>query len=121
MIFFVLFYSSILLNTTLSPISCDNSNFDEEISNIFINVTLGKKNYKKRKEIISISSPQIFSCDSKIKKNIILLSCEALTDFNYLKNQYNFDVPDPIEEFPETVLLLVTKGYVPWSTSKNVP
>ena len=79
-------------------IFCDISKIDKKISNIFINVILGGNNHKKGKEIISISAPQIFKGDLHLKKNIIILSCEALTDFKYLKNQYGFDVPRPVSE-----------------------
>ena len=49
----------------------------------------------------SISNPQ-FYCTKKIKKNILLLSMESLTDFNFLINNFNFSLPNNLKNLIKT-------------------
>ena len=73
----------------------DLSNFTKNIIRIELKVVINKKRKSLRKENISISSPHITN-KKKNTKNIIVISCETLSDFNFLQNRYGFKIPDPI-------------------------
>jgi len=78
----------------------DLSNFKKNIISVKLKVVINKKRKSFSKENISISTPQITN-KKKHTKNIIVISCETLSDFNFLQNRYGFKIPEPINELIE--------------------